>query len=162
LINRYTEEGFKENYQPTLGVNIVMKKLKIEEYEIQIAIWDIAGQDTFHFLRPAFYKASVAAIVVFSLEENDLGTESFKHIPTWYNEIKKFGKWMNISSPSPAIIARLKGQYRYQVLIKSSKVTDAGGKLLRKAILDSFVEFNRKSRYKDVRLICDVDPQSVI
>ncbi|MCW9066190.1 MAG: hypothetical protein OQJ78_07815, partial [Ignavibacteriaceae bacterium] len=62
----------------------------------------------------------------------------------------------------PALISKLKGQFRYQILIKSPKETDAGGKTLRKAILDSFAEFNRKSRYKDVRLIYDVDPQSVI
>jgi primosomal protein N' (replication factor Y) len=83
-------------------------------------------------------------------------------ITAFYNELKKFKKWLKISSPSPAIIAKLKGQYRYQILIKSSKETDAGGKLMRKAIFDSFVEFNRKSRYKDVRLIFDIDPQSVI
>ncbi|MFX1307773.1 MAG: hypothetical protein ACFFDG_13255, partial [Promethearchaeota archaeon] len=34
--------------------------------------------------------ATVAAIIVYSLEENDLGRESFKHISTWHNEIKKF------------------------------------------------------------------------
>jgi primosomal protein N' (replication factor Y) len=83
-------------------------------------------------------------------------------ITGFYNELKKYGKWMKISSPSPAIIAKLKGQYRYQILIKSPKETDAGGKLLRKAILDSYVEFNRKSRYKDVRPLIDIDPQSVI
>jgi primosomal protein N' (replication factor Y) len=97
------------------------------------------------------------------IETKDLSNERAKGaIEDFYNELKKFGKWMNISSPSPAIIAKLKGQYRYQILIKSSKVRDAGGKLLRKAIIDSFVEFNRRSRYRDVRLIYDVDPQSVI
>ena len=97
------------------------------------------------------------------IETKDQSNEKAKGaIKGFYNELKNFGKWMNISSPSPAIIAKLKGQYRYQILIKSSKETDAGGKIMRKAILDSFVEFNRKSRYKDVRLIYDVDPQSII
>ena len=77
-------------------------------------------------------------------------------------KLKKYSKWLKISPPTPALISRLKGQYRYQILIKSPKETDPGGKILRKAILDSFTEFNRKSRYKDVRLIYDVDPQSVI
>jgi primosomal protein N' (replication factor Y) len=80
----------------------------------------------------------------------------------FYSEVKRYSKWLKISPPAPAIIARLKGQYRYQILIKSSKKTDPGGKILRKAILDSFAEFNRKSRYKDVRLIYDVDPQSLL
>lgn len=83
-------------------------------------------------------------------------------ITSFHKELKKFSKYLKISSPTPAIISRLKGQYRYQILIKSSKQSDPGGKILRKAILDSFVEFNRKSRYKDVRLIFDVDPQSLI
>lgn len=83
-------------------------------------------------------------------------------LSNFYNEIKKFSNWLKISSPTPAIISRLKGQYRFQILIKTERKIDPGGKILRKAILDSFVAFNRKSRFKDVRLIFDVDPQSVI
>jgi primosomal protein N' (replication factor Y) (superfamily II helicase) len=97
------------------------------------------------------------------IETKDQSNEKAKGALTgFYNELKKFNKWIKISAPTSAIISRLKGQYRYQILIKSLRQTDPGGKLLRKAILDSFVEFNRKSRYKDVRLIYDVDPQSLI
>jgi len=97
------------------------------------------------------------------IEAKDQSNEKAKGaITSFYTELKKFAKYLKISSPTPAIIARLKGQYRYQILIKSPKESDPGGKILRKAIIDSFVEFNRKSRYKDVRMIYDVDPQSVI
>ena len=97
------------------------------------------------------------------IEAKDQSNEKAKGAATgFYNELKKYSKWLKISSPTPAIISRLKGQYRYQILIKSSKETDPGGKIIRKAILDSYAEFNRKSRYKDVRLIYDVDPQSLI
>jgi primosomal protein N' (replication factor Y) len=97
------------------------------------------------------------------IEAKDQSNEKAKGAITgFYNELKKYSKWLKISSPTPAIIARLKGLYRYQILVRSSRTTDAGGKILRKAILDSFAEFNRKSRYKDVRLIYDIDPQSII
>ena len=97
------------------------------------------------------------------IEAKDQSNEKAKGaISSFYNELKKYSKWLKISPPASAIIARLKGQYRYQILIKSPKESDAGGRILRNAILDSFAEFNRKSRYKDVRLIYDVDPQSVI
>ena len=97
------------------------------------------------------------------IEAKDQSNEKAKGAITgFHNEIKKYSKWLIISSPTPAIITRLKSQYRYQILIKSLRTTDAGGRILRKAILDSYVEFNRKSRYKDVRLIYDIDPQSVI
>ena len=83
-------------------------------------------------------------------------------IDDFYKELIKYKKWLNISSPAYAVIARLKGNYRFHILIKSSKETDPGGAVLRKAIIDSFVEFNRRSRYKDVKLFYDVDPQSIM
>jgi primosomal protein N' (replication factor Y) len=97
------------------------------------------------------------------IEAKDQSIEKAKGaITSFYTELKKFAKYLKISSPTPAIIARLKGQYRYQILIKSPKESDPGGKILRNAIMNSYVEFNRKSRYKDVRLIYDIDPQSVV
>jgi primosomal protein N' (replication factor Y) len=83
-------------------------------------------------------------------------------ISDFHKELIKFKKWIKISDPHSAMISRLKGQYRYQILIKSTKENDPGGAILRKAIIDSFVEFNRKSRYRDVRLLYDVDPQSIM
>ena len=83
-------------------------------------------------------------------------------INDFYYELIKYKKWLNISSPAYAVISKLKGFYRFHILIKSSKETDPGGGILRKAILQAFVEFNKKSRYKDVRLIYDIDPQSVM
>jgi small GTP-binding protein len=56
---------------------------------IKLIFWDIAGQDDFIFLRPTFYREAKAAIIVYSLEENDLGTRSFKNISTWHEDIIK-------------------------------------------------------------------------
>lgn len=80
----------------------------------------------------------------------------------FYKEVLRYKNYLKITPPSPAIIAKLKGSYRYHLLIKSSKETDPGGKILQRALFDSFAEFNRKSRYRNIRLIFDVDPQSVI
>lgn len=97
------------------------------------------------------------------IETKDQSNDKAKGaITDFYRELIKFKKWLKISDPHSAMIARLKGQYRYQILIKSTKENDPGGAVLRKTILDSFVEFNRKSRYRDVRLIYDVDPQSIM
>jgi len=90
LIRKFTQGNFQEEYIQTIGAQFSKYVEEIKGDKCKLFFWDIAGQDTFHFLRPAFYKASVAAIIVFSLEENDLGAESFKHVPNWYNEIKKF------------------------------------------------------------------------
>lgn len=80
----------------------------------------------------------------------------------FYKELLRYKTYLKITPPSPAIIAKLKGSYRYHLLVKSSKETDPGGKVLQKALFDSYAEFNRKSRYRNIRLIFDVDPQSVL
>jgi primosomal protein N' (replication factor Y) len=77
-------------------------------------------------------------------------------------ELSAYKKYLKITPASPALIARLKGLYRYHILVKSFKETDPGGGILRKAVLDSFIEFNRKSRYRDVKILFDIDPQSVM
>lgn len=76
--------------------------------------------------------------------------------------LRKFEKQLKISEPTTALIYKLKGFYRYHILIKSLRKTDPSGKLLRNAVLEAFAEFNRVSRYKDVKLFYDIDPQSIM
>jgi primosomal protein N' (replication factor Y) len=83
-------------------------------------------------------------------------------INDYHNQLMRYKKWLKISDPAYAVIARIKGNYRFHILIKSNKEDDPGGGILRKAILDSFVEFNKSSRYKDVNLFYDIDPQSIM
>ncbi len=80
----------------------------------------------------------------------------------FYKFLSKYNKNLHISSPTEAIIAKLKGQYRYQIIIKSSRKKDPSGSKLRAAVLNSYINMNQKSRYRDVRLIIDIDPQSII
>jgi primosomal protein N' (replication factor Y) len=80
----------------------------------------------------------------------------------FYKEIIKYRNYLKISDPTTAQIFKLVNNYRYHILIKSFKDKDPGGAILRKAILESWTEFNKKSRYKDVRLFYDVDPQSIM
>ncbi len=97
------------------------------------------------------------------IEAKDLDERRAKGaISDFYKELKAYEKYLKIMEPATAILARLKGFYRYHILIKSSKEVDPGGAILRKAILNSYTEFNRKSRFKDVKLIYDVDPQSIM
>lgn len=76
--------------------------------------------------------------------------------------LKKFDKHLKISEPTTALIYKLKGFYRYHILIKSSRKSDPAGKLLRRAVIEAFTEFNRISRFKEVKLFYDIDPQSIM
>lgn len=80
----------------------------------------------------------------------------------FYKEIIRYKNFLKISDPTTAQIFKLKNFYRYHILIKSFKEKDPGGAILRKAILEAWTEFNKKSRYRDVKLFYDVDPQSIM
>ncbi|MBK7631392.1 MAG: primosomal protein N' [Ignavibacteriales bacterium] len=80
----------------------------------------------------------------------------------FYKEIIRYKNYLKISDPTTAQIFKLLNNFRYHILIKSDKENDPGGAILRKAILEAWVEFNKKSRYKDVKLYYDVDPQSIV
>ncbi|MFX1419359.1 MAG: Rab family GTPase [Promethearchaeota archaeon] len=90
LITRFTEGGFEKDYIKTIGAQFSIYDKEIDGDRIRLIFWDIAGQEDFNFLRPSFYRESRAAIIVYSLEENDLGKRSFKNIANWHEDIKKF------------------------------------------------------------------------
>jgi len=90
LIKKFTKGTFEKDYVKTIGAQFSRYDKTIDGDIINLIFWDIAGQDDFNFLHPLFYKESRAGIIVCSLEENDLGEDSFTHIRNWHNELKKY------------------------------------------------------------------------
>jgi len=90
LIKKFTQGGFEADYIKTIGAQFSVYFKEINEDKIKLLFWDIAGQDDFNFARPSFFKNSRAAIIVYSLEKNVLGTDSFNHISDWYDDIIQF------------------------------------------------------------------------
>ncbi len=90
LIKKFTHSEFEKNYIKTIGAQFSVYFKKINEANIKLLFWDIAGQDDFNFLRPSFFSNSRVAIIVYSLEENNLGKDSYTHISYWYDDIIHF------------------------------------------------------------------------
>jgi small GTP-binding protein len=90
LIKNYTMGTFETDYVKTIGAQFSRYDKKIKNDIIKLIFWDIAGQDDFNFLHPLFFQESKACIIVFSLEKNDLGEDSFSHIKDWYEELKQY------------------------------------------------------------------------
>ena len=83
LILRYTDNAFRRNYVPTLGVMVSDKIFKIEDSVVQLTLWDIGGQQKFQTMRQQFYRGSDAVFFVFDLTK----PESFNNIPKWYADV---------------------------------------------------------------------------
>ena len=97
------------------------------------------------------------------IETKDKSDEKAKGAAVDFRKsLRKYEKHLKISEPTTALIYKLKGFYRYHILLKSSRKSDPAGKLLRRAVLEAYTEFNRVSRYRDVKLFYDIDPQSIM
>ncbi|MFX1379522.1 MAG: Rab family GTPase [Promethearchaeota archaeon] len=83
LILRYTDNAFRRNYVPTLGVMVSDKIFKIDDIVIQLTLWDIGGQQKFQTMRQQFYRGSDAVFLVCDLTR----TETFNNIPKWYSDV---------------------------------------------------------------------------
>ncbi|MBU0561368.1 MAG: primosomal protein N', partial [Bacteroidetes bacterium] len=83
-------------------------------------------------------------------------------IKDFYNRIKQLKTNLKLLPPVPALISKLRGFYRYHLMIKSYKHLDPGGKHLRQSINDAMIDYNQKSKFRDIKLIVDIDPQNVL
>ena len=90
LIKKFTKGTFERDYVKTIGAQFSKYNEEIDGDKINLLFWDIAGQDDLNFLHHLFYKETKAAIIVYSLETNELGQKSFTHIHDWYNQLTKY------------------------------------------------------------------------
>ena len=90
LIRKFTRGSFIKDYVKTLGAQYSVYDIEMERDRVRCIFWDIAGGDTFHFLHKSFFKNSKAAIIVYSLGEEDHDIDGFNQILDWHERIKTF------------------------------------------------------------------------
>jgi small GTP-binding protein len=70
LIRQYIRHCFTEGYRMTVGVDFANKMLTLDDQtQVQLQLWDIAGQERFRNLTRVYYKEAVGAFVVFDLSQ---------------------------------------------------------------------------------------------
>lgn len=83
VIKRYVRNTFSKAYQTTIGVDFALKRVATEGTDINVQLWDIAGQDRFAGLSRIFYTHAVAAVIVFDLFDR----ASFQSAVNWKQDI---------------------------------------------------------------------------
>ena len=82
IINRFINEKFEDSYKCTIGVDFLLKKIKINEQNIKLQIWDTAGMEKYKQITTSYYRGAHGAIVVFDLTNK----ESFNDVHKWVND----------------------------------------------------------------------------
>lgn len=88
LIIRHVDKRFEEEYKPTIGFDIALKTMKIEEdgVEAELLIWDIAGQAIFEKIREEYLQGTNGALILYDLTRK----ETLDHIKDWVRELLAF------------------------------------------------------------------------
>ncbi len=84
LINRFVSGSFATDYKATIGVAIFSKLLMIDDMEVSLQIWDIAGQTLFRNLRTRFFQNAKGALLVYDLTV----PSTLSNLHKWIDDIK--------------------------------------------------------------------------
>jgi primosomal protein N' (replication factor Y) len=68
----------------------------------------------------------------------------------------------SILGPSPAVLSKIKNDYRWQIIIKASKEEDQNGTRARQAAARVVNELQSSAATMNVRIIVDVDPAGIL
>ncbi len=85
LANRFAKNTFRSQYQPTLGVNLLVKMLAYKDQYVKVIIFDTAGQEFISSLRKQHYAGANGAIVVFDITSR----QTFEDLDKWVQEIQE-------------------------------------------------------------------------
>ena len=94
LVRRFVLNEFSENYISTIGVRISTKTVAIEDEEVKLMIWDVAGTSEEENVPKAYFLGSSAAMYVFDLSREE----------TYLNLDKEIESIKNLSGLDEVII----------------------------------------------------------
>ena len=117
---RFTDNAFKRTYMPTIGVNISEKNVKVEDTNIRLVIWDLAGTAKFDSMRQHFYENAQSILICFDLTQKN----TFESVGDWYQDIKKT---VTTKYPIPGFVLGNKND-----LVDERQVSDEEAKTLAK------------------------------
>ncbi|XP_068706699.1 dnaJ homolog subfamily C member 27-like isoform X1 [Montipora foliosa] len=85
IIKRYCEKRFVSKYMTTIGIDYGVTKVSIDDKEVKVNIFHMAGHPVFYEVRNEFYKDTQGAMLVY-----DVGNrESFESLDSWLEEIRR-------------------------------------------------------------------------
>ncbi|WXG42660.1 MAG: Rab family GTPase [Promethearchaeati archaeon SRVP18_Atabeyarchaeia-1] len=67
LVRNFTHKELRDEYLPTIGVEITTKRIDVRGTQVTLIMWDLAGQPQFKIIRPMYYKGSAGAVFMFDV-----------------------------------------------------------------------------------------------
>jgi small GTP-binding protein len=84
LILRFADDKYEDNQNQTIGIDIKMKKVTLDNKEYQLNLYDTAGQEKFKSMVGSYFKNADCAYFVYQITNR----ESFQNINNWIETCK--------------------------------------------------------------------------
>ena len=85
IIGQFSENKYKEIYDPSIGIDFNSKTLKFRGRYIKLQIWDTAGQEKYKSLIPSYVRGATIIFLVFDITNRD----TYENVSNWIDFIDK-------------------------------------------------------------------------
>lgn len=144
LLIAYAQGHFAERYVPTVFENYITT-VQHRGREVQLALWDTAGQEEYDRLRPLSYPETDAVLICFAI---DMVASLDSVQDKWFPEVKHF------CPDAPVVLVGCKLDLRehpraIEILASQglAPITHAQGASVAKSIKAKYVECSSKTMY---------------
>uniref|UniRef100_A0A7E4UL55 Ras-related protein Rab-30 n=1 Tax=Panagrellus redivivus TaxID=6233 RepID=A0A7E4UL55_PANRE len=86
LVRKFTQGIFPPGQSATIGVDFMIKTVKVGNDKIKLQIWDTAGQERFRSITQSYYRSAHAIVLVYDV----CCQPSFDCLPEWLSEIEQY------------------------------------------------------------------------
>lgn len=86
IIQRFVENTFRNDTAATIGLDVQLTNIKIEDEMYTIALWDTAGQERYRTLASVYYRGANGFVLVYDVTRK----ETFTHLQYWIDEIQLY------------------------------------------------------------------------
>ena len=119
FIFRFTENKFNESHQVTIGMDVKVKNITIDNKVYKIQIFDTSGQEAFKSISRNYYLRAQGILLMFDLTNK----YTFQNLEKWIKEI------YNVRDKIPLIIIGNKSDLENKIEVKDDEVIQFGNKI---------------------------------
>ena len=119
FIFRFTENKFSESHQATIGMDVKVKNITIDNKVYKIQIFDTSGQEVYKSISRNYYLRVQGILLMFDLTNK----YTFQNLENWIKEI------YNIRDKVPLIIIGNKCDLEKQIEVNDDVVKKFGEKI---------------------------------
>ena len=119
-ILRFTDNAFRRTYLMTIGVNLSMKTIVVDDVSVELTVWDVAGQAKFQVMRKRYYENARGFLLVFDKTRR----ETFENVRGWAADIRQ-----HLGATVPGLILANKSDLTSRVRVDTAEINKLASNL---------------------------------